>query len=80
MTILWGEEDEFIPLQDGEELTPRIPGASFIAVPEASISFEKTRPKQSPQPCSISCLKLLDDDPILGSGPDVLSWPGAQSR
>ena len=35
VTILWGAEDEFIPLRDGEELARRIPGAPLIVVPDA---------------------------------------------
>src|SRR6185295_4485434 len=35
VTILWGRDDEWIPLERGQELARRIPKASLQVVPEA---------------------------------------------
>ncbi len=45
VTILWGAEDEFIPLKDGEELARRIPGASFTVVPDAKHLVQEDAPE-----------------------------------
>jgi pimeloyl-ACP methyl ester carboxylesterase len=45
VTILWGAEDEFIPLKDGEELARRIPGASFTVIPDAGHLVQEDAPE-----------------------------------
>lgn len=45
VAILWGKEDEFIPLRDGEELARRIPGASLTVVPEAKHLVQEDAPE-----------------------------------
>lgn len=45
VTILWGEEDEFIPLKDGEELARRIPGAPFVVVPDTRHLVQEDSPE-----------------------------------
>lgn len=45
VTILWGAEDEFIPLKDGEELARRIPGASFTVIPDAMHLVQEDAPE-----------------------------------
>lgn len=45
VAILWGKEDEFIPLRDGEELARRIPGASFTVVPDAKHLVQEDAPE-----------------------------------
>lgn len=45
VTILWGAEDEFIPLKDGEELARRIPGASFTVIPDAKHFVQEDAPE-----------------------------------
>jgi pimeloyl-ACP methyl ester carboxylesterase len=45
VTILWGAEDEFIPLKDGEELARRIPGASFTVLPDAKHLVQEDAPE-----------------------------------
>lgn len=45
VTILWGEEDEFIPLKDGEELARRIPGAPFVVVPDSRHLVQEDSPE-----------------------------------
>ncbi|TIT62506.1 MAG: alpha/beta hydrolase, partial [Mesorhizobium sp.] len=35
VTILWGDNDDWIPVKDGRELARRIPGATFQTVPDA---------------------------------------------
>jgi pimeloyl-ACP methyl ester carboxylesterase len=45
VAILWGEEDEFIPIKDGEELARRIPGASFTVIPDAKHLVQEDAPE-----------------------------------
>lgn len=45
VAILWGTEDEFIPLRDGEELARRIPGASFTEIPDAKHLVQEDAPE-----------------------------------
>ncbi|WP_369720596.1 alpha/beta fold hydrolase [Bradyrhizobium sp. LLZ17] len=45
VAILWGTEDEFIPLNDGEELARRIPGASFTAISDAKHLVQEDAPE-----------------------------------
>lgn len=45
VTILWGAEDEFIPLKDGEELARRIPGATFTVIPDAKHLVQEDAPE-----------------------------------
>ncbi|MBZ9984647.1 MULTISPECIES: alpha/beta hydrolase [unclassified Mesorhizobium] len=45
VSILWGAEDEFIPLKDGEELARRIPNAPFIVVPDAKHLVQEDAPE-----------------------------------
>ncbi|RVD65480.1 alpha/beta hydrolase [Mesorhizobium sp. M7A.F.Ca.ET.027.03.2.1] len=45
VTILWGEDDEWIPLDDGRELARRIPGAPFITVPNAKHLVQEDAPE-----------------------------------
>jgi pimeloyl-ACP methyl ester carboxylesterase len=43
--ILWGAEDEFIPLKDGKELARRVPGASFTVIPDAKHLVQEDAPE-----------------------------------
>jgi pimeloyl-ACP methyl ester carboxylesterase len=45
VSILWGEEDEFIPLKDGKELARRIPGASFTVIADAKHLVQEDAPE-----------------------------------
>lgn len=45
VTILWGEGDEWIPVERGRELSRRIPGAAFKAVPEARHLVQEDTPE-----------------------------------
>jgi pimeloyl-ACP methyl ester carboxylesterase len=45
VTILWGEEDEFIPLKDGRELARRIPGASLTTISDAKHLVQEDAPE-----------------------------------
>lgn len=45
VAILWGAEDEFIPLKDGEELARRIPGAPLTVVPNAKHLVQEDAPE-----------------------------------
>ncbi|NUQ29834.1 MAG: alpha/beta hydrolase [Acidobacteriaceae bacterium] len=45
VAILWGEQDEFIPLDDGKELARRIPEASFTVVPNAKHLVQEDAPE-----------------------------------
>jgi pimeloyl-ACP methyl ester carboxylesterase len=45
VAILWGAEDEFIPLKDGEELARRIPGASFTVIADAKHLVQEDAPE-----------------------------------
>jgi pimeloyl-ACP methyl ester carboxylesterase len=45
VTILWGAEDEFIPLKDGQELARRIPSASFTVIPNAKHLVQEDAPE-----------------------------------
>jgi pimeloyl-ACP methyl ester carboxylesterase len=43
--IVWGEDDEFIPLRDGRELAGRIPGAPLTIVPHAKHLVQEDAPE-----------------------------------
>ncbi|MGL3105813.1 alpha/beta fold hydrolase [Bradyrhizobium sp. BR 1432] len=45
VAILWGEEDEFIPLVDGKELARRIPDSSFTVIPDAKHLVQEDAPE-----------------------------------
>jgi pimeloyl-ACP methyl ester carboxylesterase len=45
VAILWGAEDEFIPLKDGEELARRISGASFTVIADAKHLVQEDAPE-----------------------------------
>lgn len=45
VSILWGEDDEWIPLEDGRELARRIPGASFHAIADAKHLLQEDAPE-----------------------------------
>lgn len=45
VAILWGAEDAFIPLKDGEELARRIPGASLTVIPDARHLVQEDAPE-----------------------------------
>jgi pimeloyl-ACP methyl ester carboxylesterase len=45
VTILWGEDDEWIPLEDGRELARRIPDAPFYTVPSAKHLVQEDAPE-----------------------------------
>jgi pimeloyl-ACP methyl ester carboxylesterase len=45
VSILWGEDDEWIPLKDGRELARRIPGATFHAIPNAKHLMQEDAPE-----------------------------------
>jgi pimeloyl-ACP methyl ester carboxylesterase len=33
--VLWGEEDTWIPIEQGRKLADAIPGARFVSIPDA---------------------------------------------
>ncbi|WP_028922381.1 alpha/beta fold hydrolase [Pseudonocardia acaciae] len=45
VTLLWGAEDEWIPLERGRELADRIPGANLRVVPNASHLVQEDAPE-----------------------------------
>jgi len=45
VTILWGKDDDWIPLERGEELARRIPNAQFRAVPDAKHLVQEDAPE-----------------------------------
>jgi pimeloyl-ACP methyl ester carboxylesterase len=45
VSILWGAEDTWIPVDRGEALAARIPGAAFRVVPEASHLVQEDAPE-----------------------------------
>src|SRR4029079_10461169 len=45
VTILWGRDDEWIPLERGQELARRIPKASLQVVPEAKHLVQEDAPE-----------------------------------
>lgn len=45
VTILWGQEDEWIPMADGRELARRMSAASFMPVPDAKHLMQKDAPE-----------------------------------
>ncbi|MET3578518.1 pimeloyl-ACP methyl ester carboxylesterase [Mesorhizobium robiniae] len=45
VTILWGEDDEWIPIADGRELARRIANAPFLSVPEAKHLLQEDAPE-----------------------------------
>ena len=44
-TILWGQDDDWIPVSRGEELARRIPGAGFAVVPRAKHLVQEDAPE-----------------------------------
>jgi pimeloyl-ACP methyl ester carboxylesterase len=44
-TILWGEEDQWIPIEAGHRLRERIPSARFQAVPNAGHLMHEDAPE-----------------------------------
>ncbi|HUN75447.1 MAG TPA: alpha/beta hydrolase [Steroidobacteraceae bacterium] len=45
VTIIWGEEDCWIPIKRGRELAKRIPGSSFLVVPDAGHLVQEDAPE-----------------------------------
>lgn len=45
VAILWGEEDEWIPMADGRELARRMSAASFTPVPDAKHLMQEDAPE-----------------------------------
>ncbi|WP_263489241.1 MULTISPECIES: alpha/beta fold hydrolase [Mesorhizobium] len=45
VTILWGENDDWIPIKDGRELARRIPGATFQTVAGAKHLVQEDAPE-----------------------------------
>jgi pimeloyl-ACP methyl ester carboxylesterase len=45
VTILWGKDDDWIPVERGEELARRIPNARFRVVPEAKHLMQEDAPE-----------------------------------
>jgi pimeloyl-ACP methyl ester carboxylesterase len=45
VSILWGQQDAFIPLKDGEELARRIPGAPLTTVADAKHLVQEDAPE-----------------------------------
>ncbi|QFT29821.1 Haloacetate dehalogenase H-1 [Labrenzia sp. THAF82] len=43
--ILWGEEDEWIPIDRGRELHAMIPGSSFVSIPNAGHLMQEDAPE-----------------------------------
>ena len=43
--ILWGEEDQWIPVEQAYTLQKRIPGSKLITVPQAGHLVIEERPK-----------------------------------
>jgi pimeloyl-ACP methyl ester carboxylesterase len=45
IAIVWGEQDQWIPLRDGRELARRIPSAAFHVVPNAKHLVQEDAPE-----------------------------------
>jgi len=45
VTVIWGEEDCWIPIERGRELAKRIPGSSFLVVPDAGHLVQEDAPE-----------------------------------
>jgi pimeloyl-ACP methyl ester carboxylesterase len=45
VSILWGADDDWIPLKDGQELARRIPDARFIVIPDAKHLVQEDAPE-----------------------------------
>ena len=45
VTILWGEEDQWIPIADGRELARRMSDAPFTPVPNAKHLMQEDAPE-----------------------------------
>jgi pimeloyl-ACP methyl ester carboxylesterase len=45
VAILWGEQDGWIPLEDGRELARRIPNAGFHVIPDAKHLLQEDAPE-----------------------------------
>jgi pimeloyl-ACP methyl ester carboxylesterase len=45
VTILWGEDDEWIPIADGRELARRMSNAPFVSVPKAKHLMQEDAPE-----------------------------------
>ncbi|RWC40440.1 MAG: alpha/beta hydrolase [Mesorhizobium sp.] len=45
VSILWGADDDWIPLKVGEELARRIPAAQFIVIPDAKHLVQEDAPE-----------------------------------
>jgi pimeloyl-ACP methyl ester carboxylesterase len=43
--IIWGEQDDWIPIERGRELAKRIPGSSFLVVPDAGHLVQEDAPE-----------------------------------
>lgn len=43
--IIWGEQDGWIPIERGRELAKRIPGSSFLVVPNAGHLVQDDTPE-----------------------------------
>jgi pimeloyl-ACP methyl ester carboxylesterase len=43
--ILWGDQDQWIPLERGRQLAAAIPAARFQAVPEAGHLMQEDAPE-----------------------------------
>lgn len=56
VTILWGEEDQWIPIADGRELAGRMSGASFISLPK----IKHLVPEEAPEAIVATALRQWD--------------------
>jgi pimeloyl-ACP methyl ester carboxylesterase len=45
VTILWGRDDDWIPLERGQDLARRIPQARFRVVPDAKHLVQEDAPE-----------------------------------
>jgi len=57
VTILWGEQDAWVPLERGQELARRIPGADLHTVPHAGHLV----PEDAPEAVLATALAALDE-------------------
>lgn len=68
VTILWGEHDTWIPVENGRRLAGRIPNATFRAVPEASHLL----PEDSPEAVTATVLDFINQSGSHSPTPTLL--------
>lgn len=57
--VIHGEADQAIPLARARDMADRLPGSTFVSVPEAGHAANLTHP----QPCNAAIARFLDDLP-----------------